>query len=111
VHLCDEVFICEVGFTLWVEAAGGVIGVDGGGEFGEGREEDAVSFFELPKAEVAEGDAEDGGDEDVRAEGGAHPDDVVVSPSEADFGLVFEVVDDAVAALSSVEEVTGDDDF
>jgi len=111
VHAGDEIFVGKVGFAFGGEAGGGVVGVDCFGELGEGGEEDAVAFLELPEAEVAEGDAEDAGDEDFGPEGGAHPGDVVVAPGEADFGLVFEVVDDAVAALAAIEEVSGDDDF
>ncbi len=111
VHFGDEVFIGKVSFAFGVEAGCGVVGVDGFGKLGEGGEEDAVAFLELPEAEVAEGNAKDGGDEDFGSEGRAHPGNVVVAPGKADLGLVFEVVDDAVSALAAIEKITGDDDF
>ena len=111
VHAGDKMVIGESGNALGIEVGGGVVGVDGVGQHREGRKKDAVAFLELPEAEVAQGDAQDGGDEEIGAEGGAHPDDVVVTPGEADLGLVAEVVNDAVATFSAVEEIAGDDDF
>ena len=54
VHACEEVFVEEVGFTFGVEAGCGVVAVNGVGELGERGQKDAVAFFELPEAEVAE---------------------------------------------------------
>lgn len=109
-HAGEEELVALAGeFDL--EAGGGVGGVDGLSEIFEGGEEDAVAFFELFGAAVAEGEADDRGDAGFVAEAGAEPVCVVVAPEDVDVGLAHEEVDDFVDAGSAVAEVAGDEDF
>src|SRR5687768_9377101 len=62
------------------ETRGGVAAIDGAGEALERRERNAVAFFELREAPVAEGNSDDRCDAGVAAEAGAKPRSIVISP-------------------------------
>ena len=100
---------------------GGVVGVDERhevfdvvvlvrlhGERHEGHEVDAVALLECGHVGIAQRQAQDRGDADGVAGGGAHPHDVVVAPLDVEVGIVGEHLHDEMRAGAAVVDVAED---
>ena len=110
-HPSDDEGITSADVAFGLPFQGRAVAVHVAGELLEGFEGDAVSFFELLRAPVAQGNAGDGAQQGLLPKARTHPTDVVVAPGDGQLGLPGEHVDDLVEARSSISQVTGHDEL
>ena len=111
VHLCNELGGAGAFGVLGTAVLGNETGarVAGIGVDGKGRQRqqvDAVAVLQHPVVAIAQGDAQHVGDAAVVAGGGAHPQDVVVTPLDIKVMEVAQDVHNLVGAGTAVIHVT-----
>ncbi len=94
-----------------LETLAGVVRIDGARQSFEGRDDQAVPFFELRQAAIAQGDAEHRRDQGFLSETRAHPRDIVITPHKAHFRLMHQVINYAVKSRASIAQISCDDQF